>query len=82
MRAAHTIGTSGTRSHEAETAVPWWSFTKLVIATAALRVVELGSLELDAPISRESYTLRQLLQHEAGLPDYCWLKISRSGRQR
>lgn len=75
MRAAHTIGTTGIHLHEGEAgALPWWSFTKLVIAAAALRLVELGALELDAPVSGESYTLRQLLQHEAGLPDYGWLE--------
>lgn len=54
--------------------VPWWSFTKLVIATAAMKLVEQGFLDLDTPLSERSFTLRQLLQHEAGLPDYGWLK--------
>lgn len=50
--------------------VPWWSFTKTVLAIAALRLVEIGSLTLDAPIDGARYDLRQLLRHEAGLPDY------------
>ncbi|MFC3675581.1 serine hydrolase domain-containing protein [Ferrovibrio xuzhouensis] len=51
-------------------AVPWWSFTKTVIAIAALRLVERGTLALDAPLAGEEYSLAQLLRHEAGLSDY------------
>ncbi|MEG0226384.1 MAG: serine hydrolase domain-containing protein [Comamonas sp.] len=51
-------------------AVPWWSFTKTVLAIAALRLVEDGMLCLDTPIEGECFTLRQLLRHEAGLADY------------
>src|SRR3546814_15086788 len=54
-------------------AVPWWSFTKTVIAIAALRLVERGALALDAPLAGEDYSLAQLLRHEAGLPDYVGL---------
>jgi CubicO group peptidase (beta-lactamase class C family) len=50
--------------------VPWWSFTKTVLATAALRLVEAGCLSLDEPVPGNRFTLRQLLQHRAGLPDY------------
>ncbi|WP_419730808.1 serine hydrolase domain-containing protein [Lichenicola sp.] len=50
--------------------VPWWSFTKTVLATAALRLVEDGLLQLDGPVEGERFSLRQLLRHEAGLPDY------------
>ncbi len=50
--------------------VPWWSFTKTVLAAASLRLVEGGTLALDAKVGEAPYTLRQLLQHEAGLPDY------------
>lgn len=49
---------------------PWWSFTKTVLAIAALRLVEGGLLSLNEPIAGERYNLRQLLRHEAGLPDY------------
>lgn len=49
---------------------PWWSFTKTVLAIAALRLVEAGKLELDAPRPHEPYTLRQLLLHRAGVPNY------------
>jgi len=50
--------------------VPWWSFTKTVLATTALRLVETGALALDEAVGAERYTLRHLLGHEAGLPDY------------
>ena len=50
--------------------VPWWSFSKTVIAAAALALVDEGRLALDQPLGLEGYTLRQLLQHRAGLRDY------------
>ena len=53
---------------------PWWSFTKTVLAICALRLVDEGRLELDALRPRKPYTLRQLLQHRAGVPNYGSLK--------
>lgn len=50
--------------------VPWWSFTKTALAIAALRLAESGALALDEPLVGARYSLRQLLRHEAGLPDY------------
>jgi CubicO group peptidase (beta-lactamase class C family) len=50
--------------------VPWWSFTKTVIAAAALALVRDGKLELDAALPGRDHSLRQLLQHRAGLRDY------------
>jgi CubicO group peptidase (beta-lactamase class C family) len=50
--------------------VPWWSFTKTILATAAPKLVESGRLQLDDPIADRPYMLRQLLQHRAGIPDY------------
>jgi len=49
---------------------PWWSFSKTVLAVAALRLVELGRLQLDALRPGRPYTLRQLLTHRAGVPNY------------
>jgi CubicO group peptidase (beta-lactamase class C family) len=49
---------------------PYWSFTKTIIATCALKLVEAGALDLDAPLDQGGYTLRQLLAHTSGLPDY------------
>ena len=56
------------------TDVPWWSFTKTVIATAALTLVRDGYLVLDATLPHRPYTLRQLLQHRAGLTNYGHLR--------
>ena len=50
--------------------VPWWSFTKTVLAIGALRLVDQHFLTLNEPICGERFTLSQLLRHEAGLPDY------------
>jgi CubicO group peptidase (beta-lactamase class C family) len=50
--------------------VPWWSFTKTVLAAAALALVRDGHLTLDDPLDGRDYSLRQLLQHRAGLRDY------------
>jgi D-alanyl-D-alanine carboxypeptidase len=55
-----------------------YSITKMCIAVAALRLAERGQLDLDAPLRerlpRPGYegapTLRQLLAHTGGLPDY------------
>jgi CubicO group peptidase (beta-lactamase class C family) len=71
MEATCVIG-PGSRVHFSGEAglVPWWSFTKTVLATTALRLVETGALALDEPVGGERYTLRHLLRHEAGLPDY------------
>lgn len=52
------------------TTVPWWSFTKTVIAAAALVLVRDKLLSLDKTVENQPFTLRQLLRHEAGLPDY------------
>jgi CubicO group peptidase (beta-lactamase class C family) len=50
---------------------PYWSFTKTVIAIAALQLVERSKLKLDEPLENQPYTLRHLLAHTSGLPDYC-----------
>jgi len=50
--------------------VPWWSLTKTAIAAAALALVGDGRLALDEPLDPRPYTLRQLLQHTAGVPEY------------
>lgn len=50
--------------------VPWWSFTKTVLAAVALSLVRDGLVTLDDTLPRATFTLRQLLRHEAGLADY------------
>ncbi len=54
----------------AQQPVPWWSFTKTILATAALVLVRDGRLELTARVAQRPYTLRQLLRHTAGLANY------------
>lgn len=62
---------------------PWFSMTKIVTATAAMRLVDRGLLDLDEPIVRHvpsigklrpaaaagRITARHLLAHSAGLPN-------------
>lgn len=50
--------------------VPWWSFTKTVLAATALSLVRDGRVGLDTEVLNQPFTLRQLLRHEAGLADY------------
>lgn len=53
-----------------ELMIPWWSFTKTVLAATALSLVRDGLIGLDERVPDQPFTLRQLLQHEAGLADY------------
>jgi CubicO group peptidase (beta-lactamase class C family) len=57
-------------SAQPETVVPWWSFGKTVLAATALTLVRDGLLGLDDEVAAGPFTLRQLLQHQAGLADY------------
>ena len=61
-------GGPGTGADEAD--VPWWSFTKTALAAATLQLVARGRLRLDEPVRGRPFTLRQLLQHRAGVPNY------------
>ncbi|MCQ4286149.1 beta-lactamase family protein [Pseudomonas stutzeri] len=63
-------GQSLTPPAQFEPAVPWWSFTKVVLAATTLTLVRDGLLDLDARLPENAFTLRQLLRHEAGLADY------------
>src|SRR5215468_4255838 len=62
--------------------VPWWSLTKTAIASAALVLVGGGRLALGEPLDSRPYTLRQLLQHTAGVPEYGAPARRGAGRQR
>lgn len=55
---------------DASSLFPYWSFTKTVIAICALKLQELGKVDLDDRLDGERFTLRQLLNHTSGLPDY------------
>jgi len=50
--------------------VPWWSFGKVVLATAVMKLVETGKLDLDKSYFKNAGTLEQVLRHESGFPDY------------
>jgi len=56
--------------HDADRPVPWWSFTKTVLAAAALVLVRDGLLPLDESLPGRPYSLRHLLQHRSGLANY------------
>jgi CubicO group peptidase (beta-lactamase class C family) len=64
------ITAEATEHPEPQPLVAWWSFSKTVVAAAALVLVDRGKLHLDRLIPRAPYTLRHLLQHTSGLPDY------------
>lgn len=64
LRGAESADTGGSRLF------PYWSFTKTVIAICALILAEMGRVDLDEPLPGQPFTLRQLLNHTAGLPDY------------
>jgi CubicO group peptidase (beta-lactamase class C family) len=57
-------------SDDADVVVPWWSFTKTLIAATALTMERDDQLGLDERLPGQTFTLRQLLQHRAGLADY------------
>jgi CubicO group peptidase (beta-lactamase class C family) len=50
--------------------VPWWSFTKTLIAVCVLRLAESGRLALDERVLDHPFTPRELLQHRAGVGNY------------
>ncbi|ESP90763.1 serine hydrolase domain-containing protein [Pseudoalteromonas luteoviolacea] len=63
----------GSISIHAHRPVPWWSFTKTVLATIAMRLCDNGKLNLDSKLPEKPFTYRQLLQHTSGLNDYSFL---------
>lgn len=67
---ASVDATSTLEDGASDALVPWWSFSKTLIAVLALRLAEEGRLNLDAVLEGKPYTARQLLQHRAGVPDY------------
>ena len=54
--------------------VPWWSFTKTVLATTVLKLASEQRIDLDSLYPKRPFTIRQLLQHTAGVTDYGHLK--------
>ena len=61
---------SGPTEGESVALFPWWSITKPVLAAAALRLADKGLISLDDFYNGRPYTIRQLLQHTAGLNNY------------
>jgi CubicO group peptidase (beta-lactamase class C family) len=61
---------SGPTEGESVALFPWWSITKSVLAAATLRLADQGRFSLDDFYHRRPYTIRQLLQHTAGLNNY------------
>jgi CubicO group peptidase (beta-lactamase class C family) len=61
---------NGPTEGESVALFPWWSITKSVLAAAALRLADQGRLSLDDFYNHRPYTIRQLLQHTAGLNNY------------
>lgn len=66
---------------QASALFPYWSFTKTVIAIIALKLVERGVITLDDPLEGKPYSLRQLLNHTAGIADYTSLREYRQAVQ-
>lgn len=66
-------GRSGSDSPEGAR-FPYWSFSKTAIAICALKLADEHLVDLDAPHKEHPFTLRQLLGHSSGLPDYGPLK--------
>jgi D-alanyl-D-alanine carboxypeptidase len=50
--------------------LPWWSITKPVLAAAVLRLADQRRISLDDRYDKYPFTIRQLLQHTAGLNNY------------
>ncbi|WP_343069783.1 serine hydrolase domain-containing protein [Paracoccus amoyensis] len=49
---------------------PYWSFTKTIIAICAMKLMQAGRLDLDATLPDQSFSMWELLRHDARLPDY------------
>lgn len=70
MSYVHAWKSNGEIISNSDAIAPWWSITKTVIAVACLKLCEAGDLELDRPLRNRPFTLRQLLRHTAGVPNY------------
>ena len=69
---AHWITMTGQEGGDADidARFPYWSFSKTAISICALKLVETTALNLDELLQGHPFTLRQLLGHSSGLPDY------------
>lgn len=69
-------------SSSGDVPVPWWSFTKTLVAAAAMRLAEEGRLSLDRPMAGRRFTLRQLLGNRSGVGNYNALPEYREAVER
>jgi CubicO group peptidase (beta-lactamase class C family) len=70
LSAALDVNGALIRDDEPDALVPWWSFTKTLIAACVMIRAREGFLDLDAEVPGRPYSLRQLMSHTAGLRDY------------
>jgi len=70
------------KANDSRRIVPWWSFTKTVLAAGALVLVRDGLAALDEPVGDKPYTLRHLLQHRSGLVNYGGLQAYHEAVER
>lgn len=68
--AAKIVGDTLSATEPRRAILPYWSFTKTLLAAATFALARNGRIDLDAPWRGRPFTLRQLLSHRAGLPDY------------
>ena len=64
------LDADGTLVADPAPALPWWSFSKTIIAALCVDAAARGELSLDAPCPGRAWTIRDLLRHRAGLGDY------------
>lgn len=65
-----SFGGQAAQGGDPDARFPYWSFTKTVIAICVLKRAQTGAVDLDAPLPGQTHSLRHLLRHESGLPDY------------
>lgn len=70
MSYLHAWKSDGDIITNSDNIAPWWSINKTVIAVICLKLSESGDLSLDEPLCGRPFTLRQLLTHTAGVPNY------------
>ena len=56
------------KAHDADRIVPWWSFTKTVLAAAALALVRDGRVALDEPVEPEPERAETVLDERPRRP--------------
>ncbi|MCG7494546.1 serine hydrolase [Thalassobius sp. Cn5-15] len=70
LSAALDVNGTLIRDDAPDALLPWWSFTKTLIAACVMIRARDGFMDLDATLPGRAYSLRQLMAHTAGLRDY------------